>query len=188
MTLTAQERTDIAQAALAVAQDWEELRALPLDDLMALSPEDAEAYLRTTGVSLDWERLELEVRNALGTDLLLLDRGRELSPAQLDALEQRVRRVVLSTARTTVNQTLGDLRQEAFVAADDRGPEEQWYVRVAVGAGSCNDCLSLHGIVGRLDFWQGNMPRDGNTVCKGACRCMVMPCGAPASGEDGVRA
>lgn len=180
--LSSSERKDIATASQEEAAQWEDTRALPLEDLLAMSVEELQTYLEGLGVEIDLERLEAEVRTAMGPDAVLLDRGTPLSPAQMDALESRIQRAVVSVARSTANQTLGDMRQEAILAGDDRPDDEKYLAWVSVGGG-CPDCRDLHGTVFAADAWEGISPRDGNTVCRGNCRCMLVPTGAPAGGE-----
>lgn len=181
-TLSRSERDDVASAAEDIAEQWEDARPLTRDDLLRMSRSELDAYMQDLGVTLDWERMEAEVRSALGADAVLIDRGNELSEAQVDALEKRLRKATVSVARSTANQTLGDLRQAAFLEGDERPDEEKFLVWVSVGDG-CPDCQDLHGTVFAADAWEGMAPRDGNTICRGNCRCMLVPTGEPSGGE-----
>lgn len=51
----------------------------------------------------------------------------------------------------------------------------QW--RAVGDAGTCEDCLRLHGQGGHtLDEWRRlGLPATGHTQCRGACRCVLLP-------------
>jgi hypothetical protein len=49
---------------------------------------------------------------------------------------------------------------------------------VTVGSGTCPDCLSREGREGTMDlFLNIGTPRSGWSVCRGHCRCRLVPAG-----------
>jgi hypothetical protein len=188
--LTPEQRRAIARQARA---DGSALSSADLPseaDLSRMSLVQMLDVLATYGVTIDEERLDADVRAALATDTLLIDRGTELGAARRQALVERTQRTVANVARSVANQTMGDMRQTVMDEADTRPEDERWQMWVTVSdkKNCCPDCRDLHGMVGRPDYWDGIAPRDGNTICKGNCKCSLVPCGAPSSGEDGTYA
>lgn len=185
-TLSAAERRAIAAAAEAVAEEFASEPLLTSAELAQLDIGEMDAYLRARGVTIDWERLEQEVRASVGQDALLITRGQELSPGRLEDLEKRAQRAVAQTARSVANQTIGDMRQAAIDEADERPDDERYQIWVSVGGG-CDDCRDNHGTIFRLDAWEGMAPRDGTTRCRGNCRCSLVPCASPGADNEGTR-
>ena len=186
-TLSAKERQAIARASEALAEEFASEPLLSSEELAQLSMAELDAYLRARGVTVDWERIEQEVRGAVGSDALSITRGQALSPGRLEDLEARGKRAVVSAARSVANQTIGDMRQSAIDAADSRPETERYQIWVSVGGG-CDDCRDLHGTIFRVDAWEGMAPRDGTTRCRGNCRCSLVPCANPGEGNEGLRA
>lgn len=186
-SLTASERKQLAENAITYAN--EVLRGLDLptrEDLAAMSLEDMLALLESYGVRLDVERMYEEARAAVGRDAAQLARG-TMAPARREALEKAVAREVERQAVSAANQTMGDLRQRAIDESDDRPEDERWLMWVTVnGDNACVDCKDRHGVIFLADAWEGDAPRDGNTVCGGNCKCSLVPCGPPRS--EGERA
>lgn len=193
MPLSREERAALARASRANATA---LRDEPLparDTLAELTFDEMMAVLASYGVVIDEERLDVEVRAALATDLLAINRGDPLDANRVEELAKRSKRVVASQARSLANQTIGDMRQQAILDADPRPVDEQWLMWMTVSSKDkcCPDCHDRHGIIARLDWWEAaGMPRDGMTVCRGNCRCRLTPVGAPKGGEsaEGKRA
>jgi hypothetical protein len=185
-TLTAAERRAIADAAERVAEQYASEPLLTTAQLEQLTLDELDTYLRSRGVTIDWERITEEVRAAVGSDALSISRGQALSPGRMEDLEARSKRAVASAARSVANQTIGDMRQAAIDQADDRPDDEKYLIWVSVGGG-CDDCRDLHGTIFRLDAWEGMAPRDGTTRCRGNCRCSLVPCASPGAGNEGTR-
>lgn len=188
MVLTPAQRAEMAKAAVDAAEKIA-AEALPTTrELEQLSLDELDALLRTRGVELDWERLETKIRATLGQDVVLLNRGVELDAARLAALEQKAKRAVVQTARAVANQTMGDLRQAAFDGADPRPRNQRSLMWVSVGEGACPSCKDRHGHVFRADYWEGDAPRDGTTICEDNCRCVLVPVPDPPEGDEGLNA
>ena len=187
--LSKQDRKQIVEDAEAVLEEFSQEPLPPAAELAVMSSGELDALLEARGVNVDWERVEAEVRASLGPSIVQLNRrgGVGLDDAQLIEIEKRAQRALVSAARTVANQTLGDLRQQALIAADGRDPEDQWGMWIAAGGNSCPSCLDRHHTVRRMDLWEGDMPRDGNTVCGGACCCVVVPCANPGRSLEGAR-
>lgn len=185
--LSKKQRQQIADDAEAVLEAFADEPLPTQEEMLAMSTDELDALLQERGVRVDWERLDADVRGSLGTAVVALNRGRPLDDAQLIDLEKRAQRATVSAARTIANQTLGDLRQQAMVEADGRPPEDQWGMWVAAGEHSCPSCVDRHHTVRRMDLWEGDMPRDGNTICGGNCHCLVVPCANPGVGREGGR-
>jgi len=186
MALTKKERQEIADQAIELA---EEMASEPLPstaELQSMTLDELDAMFKARGVTIDWERLEADVRSAVGSDYVLIERGTELDDAKLEDLERRSHKAVVQASRSIANQTIGDMRQEAMLLADDRPDDEKYLCWVSVGNG-CPSCQDRHGTVFALDAWEGNMPRDGGTLCKGNCRCSLVPVGNPGRGNEGLR-
>jgi hypothetical protein len=186
VALTKSERTAIAEQAAEIAAEFADEPLPSSRELAAMSIDELDALFKARGVTIDWERIEADVRSAIGSDALLINRGVELDDAKILDLEKRSARAVAGAARSIANQTIGDMRQEAMLLADDRPDDQKYLVWVSVGNG-CPSCQDRHGTVLALDAWEGNMPRDGGTLCKGNCRCSLVPVGDPGSGNEGLR-
>lgn len=178
----------MAEAALEAAEQIAEETLPTARELEKLTTEELDKFLRARGVVLDWERLETKIRAALGQDVVLLNRGATLDPARVDALEKKARTAVVRAARAVANQTLGDMRQTAFDDADPRPREKRSLMWVSVGKGACPSCRDRHGHVFRADYWEGDAPRDGTTLCEDDCRCILVPVADPPEGDEGLNA
>lgn len=186
-TLTRAERKALAEAALAAAEQSADVRLLTLDDLMLLDQTDLDQYMASLGVEVDWERLEDDTRRALGSEALALERGDPLTEARRERLMEASERAVVQTARDTANKIMGDMRLNAWQQADNRPEDQQFFMWVSVGTGCCKDCRSLHGVIFRMDYWDGHSPREGQTLCGARCRCSLVPCPSPGTGNEGTR-
>lgn len=189
MGLSKKQRQQIVDDAEAVLEEFAQEPLPPADELEQMSSAELDAYLEARGVSIDWERVEADVRASLGSNVVQLNRrgGASLDDAQLIEMEKRAQRALTSAVRTAANQTLGDLRQQALIEADGRDPEDQWGMWIAAGENSCPSCIDRHRTVRRMDLWEGDMPRDGTTVCGGNCHCLVVPCANPGRDNEGKR-
>lgn len=187
--LTKAQRQQIVDDAEAVLEEFAQEPIPPAEELEQMSSAELDAYLEARGVRIDWERVEADVRASLGSNVVQLNRrgGASLDEAQLIELEKRAQRALTSAVRTAANQTLGDLRQQAIIEADGRDPEDQWGMWIAAGENSCPSCIDRHHTVRRMDLWEGDMPRDGTTVCGGNCHCVVVPCANPGRDNEGRR-
>ena len=185
-SLTKQQREEIAADVQRILAEFSDEPLPPASELQDMTLDELDALLQSRGVKLDWERLEAEVRAAIGSDAVLIDRGRELSDAKIIDLEKRSMRAVVSAARSVANQSINDMRQQAMLEADDRPDDQKFLCWVSVGNG-CDDCKDLHGTIMAWDAWEGMAPRDGNTVCRGNCRCSLVPVGDPGAGKEGLR-
>lgn len=184
--LSASERKRIADLAEDLAKEAKASGLLPADELEDMSLDELDAYMRSKGVTIDWERLVADMRSVVGSDAVHIDRGQELSDASQEALEERASKAVVRTARAVANRTIADLRNSAFQEADDRPDDEKFMVWVTVGGtSSCPDCRDRHGQVFAADMWQGMEPGDGTTVCRDNCNCSLVPCGDPGAGNEG---
>lgn len=184
--LTESERKRLAEDAITYANQVLAGLDLPDDEtLESLTLEEMLSLLEGYGVTLDTERMYEEARAAVGRDAVQLARG-GMSDARRSELEKRVLREVENQAVSVANQTMGDLRQRALDESDDRAEDERWLMWVTVnGDKACPDCQDRHGVIFLADAWEGDAPRDGNTVCGGNCKCSLVPCGAP--GSEGER-
>jgi hypothetical protein len=188
--LTKEERTEIADEALAIAERFADEPLASRAELLQMSESELDDYFRSRGVVLDWEQIIEETRGQVGADVVLrMNRGEALMPGTAADLDERARKAVVQGARETANQALADMWHAAFAEADDRPEDERYGMWLTVvGAGpSCPDCRSLHGTVFLMDYWEGNMPCDGHTQCKKRCRCRVVPCGSPGKRNEGLR-
>lgn len=187
MALTKSQSKAIMEEAQAILREFSDEPLPPTRELEDMTFEELSALLESRGVNIDWERLDADVRGAIGSDAVLIDRGVELDDAKIIDLEKRSMRAVVSTARSIANQTIGDMRQQAMLEADDRPDDEKYMVWVSVGNG-CDSCADRHGTILAYDLWEGNAPRDGGTLCKGNCRCSLVPVGSPGKKNEGLRA
>jgi hypothetical protein len=183
MSFTKAERTEQATEAALIAEEFADEPLLPASELRKMDLDEIDAYFKARGVDIDWESHELDIRNALGSYVLQLDRGEELTDEQERQLDERCRRAVIQSARDIANKTMGDIRFTAMDEADDRPEDEKNYMWGSVGSGCCEDCRELHGTVFQRDYWQGIEPRDGKTACLKKCRCSLLPCGGKAENE-----
>lgn len=185
MAWTREERLRIARATRAAGAQLRNEPLPPSDQLARLSLQEMLDLLASYGVTLDEERMDVEVRGALARELLAINRGDPLDPARVEALKGRAQRLVAQTARSVANQTIGDMRQVAILDADPRPDDDRWYMWVTASGKehSCPDCHDRHGIVARMDWWENaGMPRDGMTVCGGNCKCRLVMVSAPPRG------
>jgi len=69
----------------------------------------------------------------------------------------------------------GSLNRFSDVAQfNDRGVNTQDYRWVAVLSNTCPDCEARHGQVKTFAEWEvAGLPRAGQTVCKGYCKCVL---------------
>ena len=80
---------------------------------------------------------------------------------------------VQGTARDTIRREVYSAQEAQFRQAGFGARTE--YTWLAVGSGSCPDCISLHGTTRKLSAWNGQKPGDGQTVCGASCRCELTP-------------
>lgn len=184
--MTKAQRTEIADAALETAEEYADAPLLPLEELLDMSREEIDAYLQERGVVIDWDMLEADVRRALGTEVVQMNRGVEMTPARQERLAAAVQKATAQSARLVANKIMGDIRHEAMKEADPRPEDEQTLMWVSM-EGRCTDCESLHGTIFQRDYWDGHSPRDGETVCTGGCRCSLIPVPSPGAKNEGLR-
>lgn len=148
--------------------DGETIAAMDFDEILSV--------LQSNGVNLDLEQLEADARQTIGAKYLLaMDRG-NLSPEMEQEIGARIEKAVTRSAEITARRMMATLREEAMVAGDDREWDQQTYVWISVGEGSCPDCHFLHGTVMAMDLWEENgTPGAGTTFCGEFCRCRLFP-------------
>ena len=88
---------------------------------------------------------------------------------QIERLRTAAKSAITSAA--TKGGTLGYMQQKA---GGDLNAIFKWQ---SVGDGRvCEDCENLHGKEMRYSEWlTTNMPGDGQTICGGRCRCILVP-------------
>lgn len=187
-TLSKQDRaTQAAGAKDAAAEAASGPRVASLDELLAMDQADLDQYLAERGSAVDWERLDDRALLWMGTDAQAIDRGVELSPARMDRVRENVEKALVSIAREEANTLMAAEEQRAMFAADPRPREQQFGRWCCICSGSCDDCISFHGAIYSMDYWEGISPSDGVNACEKKCRCRILPVADPGAGNEGLR-
>ncbi len=159
-------------------------RVMSLDEMIALvddgKQDELDAYLAERGVEVDWGAIDHRMALALGEDGLMLERGQALSTGRIDRVHASIEKAVVQVAREEANSLMAKEEQEAMFASDPRPDDEKFGRWCCICSGSCEDCISFHGVVQPMDYWDGISPSDGSNKCGKRCRCRVLPCAGPA--------
>jgi hypothetical protein len=177
---TRTERERFAREALAMSLELQERIGVEADDIASMSLDEILSLLSANGVDLDLEDLEADARQTVGaSNLLTFDRAADaggLTDAQAEAIAARIDKALVRTTERTVRDTMRGVRDEAMFGADERPWDEQFYIWISVGEGSCPDCFDRHGTVFAKDMWADiGEPGDGRTFCGKHCRCRLFP-------------
>lgn len=183
--LSASERAGISQRALDAAKELAGASSESLDNLLEMDTDQLLSILQEHGVTLDEEVLDQKIRAAIGDDVLAIDRGRQYDEVMAQRLQERVERAVENAARSVARQTMRSARQEALLEGDDREDSEKYLMWVAALTRSCRSCETLHGRVFAADYWDGNGPGEGGTICGDNCRCFLVP--VDFQGREGAK-
>lgn len=168
-------RAEIARAAVAAARALFADVDLAQAELADMSTDELAAYLADHGVELDVATLEAAVAAALANDAKAIEGGLT-DPAKRAQVEEKVAKLVQSSAKRVARDTVRKAQMAAWDQADEREWDRKFYMWVSVGSGVCDSCHSLHGQVFALDQWESiGVPGSGATLCGDRCRCTLVP-------------
>lgn len=183
--LSKEQRAQIARDALAMAREIADSLDVDPADLEKMSLEELLAMLADAGVEVDVRALEDAARATLANEVRALDRGIPLDPNAQEQIGAKVASATATVAKQATRDTVRGIRDTAKHDADERPWDEQMYIWISMGEGTCPTCYSRHGDVFAWDQWQDiGMPGGDGTLCGKHCRCELQPVNADRTATE----